>query len=340
MIACMVSDNQTMRRLIAENAESISGANNAGGSSFYRQADEHSGGFDLDEEELFSIEEAASALIYQDVAIRGPEWAKAAAEMKAAMAQRLPGTSEWNIGNGPGSLKNRSYAEREEDEKEQSLAHFGEMIDQIEEEQERDRERREWATQMHSYAGIEMTGEEWGKLAAALQGNTDARRRLIDALKKDGKSQADAEKEADQIALLAKMQSMPKSDWTPEMWDLHRKLEQDPDLRNQWNGYFKRAADRGAESDIRVDRDVRNADQDRSVDAQADVLSAGGGATVTLETSSSRGRSDFAAAPHLTAEHARAVIATEPLDVPKPVQIASVSVQPSPVVSPGGGFES
>lgn len=338
MIACMVSDNQTMRRLIAENAESISGANNAGGSSFYRQADEHSGGFDLDEEELFSIEEAASALIYQDVAIRGPEWAKAAAEMKAAMAQRLPGTSEWNIGNGPGSLKNRSYAEREEDEKEQSLAHFGEMIDQIEEEQERDRERREWATQMHSYAGIEMTGEEWGKLAAALQGNTDARRRLIDALKKDGKSQADAEKEADQIALLAKMQSMPQSDWTPEMRALDRQLEQDPDLRNQWNGYLKRAADLEFTSDVRADRGAVTASQNVSVEARTEALASGVGPAINLPEAA-RAHSDFPTAPNLTQEHGRAVSATEPLDTPRPVQVASAPVQVSPLVSPGGGFD-
>lgn len=326
-------DNTSPVRTDAEGG----GASRSG--NLLRQANDETGGFDLDDEAFVSIEAAASALVYQDVAIRGPEWVKAAAEMKAAFAQRLPGTSDWNIGNGPGSLKNRSYAEREEDEKEQSLAHFSEMIDQIEEEQERDRERREWAAQMHSYAGIELTGEEWGKLAAALQGNTDARRRLIDALKKDGKSQADAEKEADQIALLAKMQSMPKSDWTPEMWDLHRKLEQDPDLRHQWNGYLNRAANEWkASPNLAKNLEANNADQETSVDARTDLFASGAGPEVSL-ASTPRGHSDFPTAPNLTQEHGRAVSATEPLDTPRPVLIASAPVQPSPVVSPGGGFD-
>lgn len=337
----MVSDNQTMRRLIAENAESISGANNAGGSSFYRQADEHSGGFDLDEEELFSIEEAASALVYQDVAIRGPEWAKAAAEMKAAMAQRLPGTSEWNIGNGPGSLKNRSYAEREEEEEEKSAAFLELMGDSIEMEQElqSERQRREWATQTHSYAGIEMTGEEWGQFADALQGETPLRRWLVEEIMKKGKSQAEASKQADQIALLARMQSMPESDWTPEMRELDRELDQNPEKRRELDDYLNRGRDREAEIGRETARSAVNANQRASSDARADVLALDSGQAVNLNAPTSRGHADFPTAPNLTEEHGRAVAATEPLDALKPVQIASVPVQPSPVVSPGGGFD-
>ena len=329
-----------MRRLIAENAESISGANNAGGSSFYRQADEQSGGFDLDEEELFSIEEAASALVYQDVAIRGPEWAKAAAEMKAAMAQRLPGTSEWNIGNGPGSLKNMTISERKEEEEEKSAAFLELMGDSIEVENERQRERHEWATQTHSYAGIEMTGEEWGQFADALQGETPLRRWLVEEIMKKGKSQAEATRQADQIALLARMQSMPEGDWTPEMRELDRELDQNPEKRREFDDYLSRAANNdGLAMGRSLNRESRSADQDTSTDVGADLLASGGGVAVDLEAPSSRGRSDFAGAPHLTAEHARAVVATEPLDAPKPVQIAAVPVQRSPVVSPGGGLD-
>ena len=336
----MVSDNQTLRRLIAENTESISGVNNTGGSSFYRQADAQAGGFDLDEEKLFSIEEAASTLVYQDVPVRGPEWAKAAAEMKAAFAQRLPGTSEWNIGNGPGSLKNQTIYERLEEEEEKSAAFIELMGDGIEKEQERQRERSEWASQMHSYAGVEMTREEWGQFADALRGDTPLRRWLVEDIMKKGKSREEATRQADQIALLARMQSIPESEWTPEMRALDRELDQNPDKRREFDDYLNRAANNWQSSpDLRTNHAASNANQEVSVDAGSDVFASGDGERVNLAAPTSRGHADFPTAPNLTEEHGRAVAATEPLDAPKPVQIASVPVQPSPTTNPGGGFD-
>lgn len=327
----MEFDNQSTRQTNTNSADiGREGRDASRSGNFYRQANDEAGGFDLDDETLVSIEAAASTLIYQDVAIRGPEWLRAAAEAKAAMAQRLPGTSEWNIGNGPGSLKNRTYAEREEDENEATAAYLEIMSDAIEAEHslERERERQEWSRATHSYAGIEMTGAEWGEFADALKGDTALRRWLIDEMMKKGKSQVEAAKQADQVALLARMQSLPENQWTPEMKALDRELDQNPERRAELDDYMNRAQGRKVEIGSEINSTVRQSTQNVSVGVGADLL-------VSVRVPNS----DFPTAPNLTEAHGRALAATEPLDAPKIIQTASISAGPSPAVSPGGGFD-
>lgn len=323
-------NNQSTRQTNTDSADiGREGKDASRSGNFYRQANDEAGGFDLDDEALGSIEAAASALVYQDVAIRGPAWMKQAAETKAIFAERLPGTSEWTIGDGVGSLKNQTYVEREEEENEKTAEFLDQMADIIEAEQSREHERQEWARTTHSYAGIEMTGAEWGEFADALKGDTALRRWLIDEMMKKGKSQVEAAKQADQVALLARMQSLPENQWTPEMKALDRELDQNPERRAELDDYIKRGRNFELQSPGNI-RDVAASDtsQTISIDAGADILESGRSP-----------HADFPSAPNLTLEHGRALAATQPLDAAKPAQIALVSAAPSPVVSPGGGFD-
>lgn len=283
----------------------------------------------MEDEALIDIEQAAQTLIYQDAVITGPAWAQEAAAAKANFAQRLPGTSEWTIGSGSGSLSQLSFAERQGKKEKEALENLGEMADQIEKAQEFEREREEWSRASHSYAGMEMTGAEWGEFADALQGDTPLRRWLVDEIMKKGKSQSEATRQADQIAILARMQSMPESDWTPEMKALDRELDANPERRKEFDDYLNRGRNFEATSPGNVrDATVSGTKQSSSVEAGAELLASGCSANA-----------DFPSAPNLTAEYGRAVATTEPLDGPKPAQIVAASVRPSPSVSPGGGLD-
>lgn len=177
--------------------------------------------------------QAEQILFYQDAPISGPDWLKDAAQSKANFAQRLPGVSEWTIGNGVGSLGQLTREEAAEKEREETAEWFEALADTIEQTNREEREREEWAQARHKYAGLDMTGEEWGEFADQLKGDTPLRKWLVEKLKKEGKTEGKANEMADQMALLAKMQSLPPSQWTPEMKALDEKLKADPKLKGE-----------------------------------------------------------------------------------------------------------
>lgn len=187
-------------------------------------------------------------------------------------------------------------------------------------------ERREWEASHHEFAGVEMTGQEWGEFADNLSKDTPLRQWLVDRIKARGKTEAEAKKEADQAALLARMQSMPKSQWTDEMKQLDAQMQADPQLANTLREDLRDANDirgRTPKPATEQEKVMMKGSSQVSVGTGADVL--GGGIQQDII---------------LTDEHRRAVAATEPLDSPpppkndpKPQQLAMAT----PVPAPGSG---
>ena len=303
----------------------------------------------LEQDETVDLAQEETIAFYGDGPLRGPAWAQEAVEQRAAFAQRIPGTSEWTIGNGVGSLSQLTAQERAEQEDEEALEDFRDTIEIVKEEQERreEREREEWSRSMHSYAGMEMTGEEWGKFADELKGDTQLRKWLLEKLKKDGKTDEQARTMADQMALLAKMQSLPPSQWTPEMKAFNSKLDADPALRQELNKDLKEAreAERGLslnKQDIAQSNAIERTGTDHSVASGDETLSQSLGKAVgpvsqqPSSYASSIGEAGIKSLIQLTEHHQAALQAVEPLDAPK--QVAAFTPPPAPT-SPGAGFD-
>lgn len=85
-----------------------------------------------DDAVMVDMAQAEQNLFYQDAPISGPDWLKDAAQSKANFAQRLPGVSEWTIGNGVGSLGQLTREEAAEKEREETAEWFEEWSKGIE----------------------------------------------------------------------------------------------------------------------------------------------------------------------------------------------------------------
>jgi hypothetical protein len=240
--------------------------------------------------------------------------------------------------------------ERAAKEDEEALEAFESGMESVDREQERQqREREEWSRSMHSYAGMEMTGEEWGKFADELKGDTPLRKWLLEKLKKDGKTESEAKTLADQMALLTKMQSLPQSQWTPEMNALNSKLEADPVLKEELIRDLKeaRAAEFGLQENgqkIGVNANIPKTDNVGSAIAKADILSQSSGAAVSVTPNSYASTIDSPAiisSIALGEHHKAALAAQEPLDAPKQIAVSTPTpAPPFPIqTSPGGGLE-
>ncbi len=308
---------------------------NSGSSLKQIDADEHV--------EAMDMAQAEQILFYQNAPINGPEWMKDAAQSKANFAQRLPGTSEWTIGNGVGSLGQLTREEIAQKEKEESAEWFEEFAETIEQAQEQEREREEWAQAKHKYAGMEMTGEEWGKFADQLKGDTPLRKWLLEKLKKEGKTDGKATEMVDQMSLLAKMQSLPPNQWTDDMKALDAKLDANPALRQELNRDMsegKKAMSAVQENGQKVEQTVEIARTGTAVSrmAGADILAQGSDPVAVSKPNSFASTVDgpaIASTLDLSQHHKAALAAKESLDTPK--QIAAFTPTPAPT-SPGGGF--
>ena len=239
---------------------------------------------------------------------------------------------------------------------------FEGSVDRVKAEEKREREREAWSKATHSYAGMDLTGEEWGELSEKLSSNSPLRKWLVDKLMAKGKTRAESEKTADEVALLAKMQSIPKDQWTDEMKALDAQLAANPERREELNELLRDSAtNKMSGIDVKVDGQARAASQDRSTEAfddqldtglsQADATKLAGLNAAIAEiqkpkqkvTAGSNEDRSFASAPNLGEHFDEATGATVPLDAEKakPQQIAANDVkQPPPAVSPGGGFAS
>lgn len=144
---------------------------------------------------------------------------------------------------------------------------------------ERQREIEEWAHAEHSYAGLEMTGEEWSKFSDELKNDTPLHRWLVDQIKKkENKTDAQAQSEAAKIALLAKMQSVPKDQWTSDMKSLDQYLNDNPAERARYNEYIKNADDQRKGLALgqanTLEKTATDSKQENSIATQADSLTA------------------------------------------------------------------
>lgn len=210
------------------------------------------------------------------------------------------------------------------------------------------KEREEWAQAQHSYAGIEMTGEEWGEFSDKLKGDTPLRKWLLEKLKKQGKTDAQANEMADQMSLLAKMQSLPPSQWTPEMKALDTKLDADPTLKKELERNLQETKKAEAIVEVNNQRVVANLEiaatgTETSIAAKADILAQSAGPEAALTTiptykATSEEERTFPTAPDLGEHHRAAMEAKVPLDTSK--QLASFIPPPTPATpAPGGGFD-
>jgi hypothetical protein len=265
--------------------------------------------------------------------------------------------TEWNRNQGPirdlnGLIWVNGKLVESEDEADDA---FEEAVDRDERERERrlELERQQWSQSLHSYAGVEMTGEEWGKLADALGKDTPLRRWLVDQIKAKGnRTDAEAQKIADQVALLHRMQSLPKSQWTDEMRALDEELKRNPEKKAELDGYVKQVAEQrnhafGASN--QVEQAASAGAQDLSIGARLDVLdTVMSGEPLSQDTLSTTRttsvaahtdalNSSFPTAPDLQENYQAALAATEPLEAPAaPTRVAAIS---PPTPPPGGGFD-
>ena len=214
-------------------------------------------------------------------------------------------------------------------------------------------ELQQWQQSSHTYAGQTMTGKEWGDLAAELKKDGPLRDWLMEKMMADGKSKEEAKKMTDQVALLAQMQSMPKSHWTPEMKALDEEMEAHPALKKELKAYVAEGNEHKAatlnlgNTSGRNTAKLTSTTKEVSVSAGADVLNEGSppaneptiivapamasNITSILLERSTVAKKDFPNAPDLTTHHRAAVAAHEPLEA-KPLQVAAV---PQPAAAAG-----
>lgn len=278
-----------------------------------------------------------------DLAVRGAISAKFAVQI-----QNKQFHDEFSMTGGDGSLQKYfeelfegSPEEKKKQENEEALREAFENIEDRKRE-----ERAEWSRTRHSYAGIEMTGEEWGKFAERMEGDTPLRKWLLERQRQKGKTDAEAKQVIDQMTLLAKMQNLPPDQWTSEMKALDSKLKADPKLKQELQENLREAKAHDVtlqanSPDVRQAVAVATTTTDVSAASGDDALSRSLGAKVTLpsakqDASTDSDSSPFPSAPNLGEHHRAAMAAKEPLDAPK--QIAALTPTPAPA-APGGGFD-
>lgn len=279
-----------------------------------------------------------------DLAVRGAISAKFAVQI-----QNKQFHDEFSMTGGDGSLQKYfeelfegSPEEKKKQENEEALREAFENIEDRKRE-----ERAEWSRTRHSYAGIEMTGEEWGKFAERMEGDTPLRKWLLERQRQKGKTDAEAKQVVDQMTLLAKMQNLPPDQWTPEMQALDSKLKADPQLKQELQESLREAKKQDAvlqaeSPEVQQNVEIRSTGTTASTANRDDALSQSLGAKVSLPTGKleqsppDSDASPFPSAPNLGDHHRAAMAATEPLDAPK--QIAALTPTPAPA-APGAGFD-
>lgn len=210
----------------------------------------------------------------------------AAIETKAALALQLEGAEDFsNLGRG-GSLSNASKRERDDKDAEAALEFAAFVSEKLE------REREEWARSKHEFAGVTMTGAEWGELGEELRRDGPLRQWLISRMIRDGKTSAQAAAKADEMADVYTALSKPPSQRTPEENAAIERAKRDPDFQR----YTSQAAKQqfGGEVSGNGPRDG----QSNSVQDRAAL---------------------FTSAPDLSAGYSGALATTVPLDAPKKI---------------------
>lgn len=325
----------------------------------------------LAEDELLDETISAAAIEAEIFGVstgRGKAWVQEAIKSRANFAQRLPGTAELTIGNGPGSLGNLTPEERKRKADEES-AEWTDVLAEIGERkrEERSREQQQWDETVHSFAGQELTGKEWAELAESMKKGGKGHDWLIEYFMAKGSTPEQAEQKAKDMELMASGMSKPESERTPEEKEAIEKGKNNPETEDafkkyreaQSSGFPPLSAENAAASRSDQKTSVDTGNEALDVDSQpairqaAELHDAGGQqssqastltegvvipalvdrqAKLTPDTTPNLGEQLFASAPDLGEHHKAALAATEPLDAKKPVQVAAA---PQPNASAG-----
>ncbi|MBO9712691.1 MAG: hypothetical protein J7495_07235 [Sphingomonas sp.] len=236
----------------------------------------------------------------------GISFAKAAAtEAQASLALRLEGAENFSLAGKGGAIGGKSRAEREKDEAEEAL----ELFAWTAEEAERQRERDEWSKATHSFAGVNMTGAQWGELGDELRRDGPLRQWLISRMVRDGKTNGQATVKADEMADVFTALSKPPTQRTPEENAAIDRAKSDPDFQR----YTSQAAvQKFGRSEINGGG-MRH-EQDGSTTSRAEL---------------------FTTAPDLSSGYRAALAASEPLDAPK----LAATTTPAPLPANSAGLD-
>jgi phage terminase small subunit len=251
-----------------------------------------------------SVASYVAARIFNRVALP-PQLSEAMKDLIEARAERelaLPGPANFD-------MTARDAKEKREKEADD---HTQDQLGWIQQEQQRERE--EWARTSHSFGTTKMTGAEWKLLSEDLKDGA-LRQWLIARLMKDGKTEAQAERKADEIADIATIMAKPESQRTPAEHAKMHKAEQDPEFQRIMPELAEQRRGHTAGLDS---RGIMNGDQTASTTQGADL---------------------FASAPDLTSHHRAALAAEKPLDLPREAAAPLLSREAAPIPAASAGLD-
>ena len=242
----------------------------------------------------------ATAKAFGDIPVRAAFSKVAAIEAEANLIQNQPGSELFSRHNG-GPIKNLRDDEKSEEEK---------RIDQLRDavafaDELRERQRDEWEKQVHSFAGANLTGEQWGELGTELQEGGVLKEWLIARLMKGGNTRDDAEKKAKEITDIARILAKPEREWTQG----ERAQVENGKRNEEFQEVMPELAEQSMKGthSLAVSQAAHSSTQ-KSVEAREDA---------------------FASAPDLSQHHAAALSAQTPLDAVKPLAAAPQAPEPS-----------
>lgn len=243
--------------------------------------------------------------------IRGDFTKVAAAQANASYLQNAPGSELFILPNN-GPIENLPGGEKKTEE-EKALDAMRENAELLQEELKRQRD--EWARTESTFAGITMTGAEWSELSDDLKQDSPLRRWLIEKMKRDGKTTAQAEGMADKLSELTHIQSIPKEQRTVEQQLMLDQGNRDKETNDYLRTVTERYKPTSAIHAVSADN-ISKAETSVSTEVGADEMVS------------------FASAPDLTASY-KIALAAKSLPDAEP-KIAALEKPISPTVQASG----
>lgn len=238
-----------------------------------------------------------AAKFFNDLPLRASFARAAHIEAQADMAMRLEGAENFTNAAMVRMQPGRGVDDEENDDNASvGKAIVRSALDQMTRDQERQREEHLRSTS--TFAGVAMTGAEWKGLSDALSQDSPLRRWLMERMKRDGKTEREAEELTRQMGRTAAIMAKPESESTAEDRAFLDRVEQDPEIQH----YL-----------AEVDMKQRGLDP-RAADLTESVMA---GSTDISVDSRSAAFESFPTAPDATAHYRAALTSTAPLDAPR-----------------------
>lgn len=136
-------------------------------------------------------------------------------EMQANMLKRLAGADAFFHVSETEAFDLNADEKSEKDER-RGIAALRAQIEMITRQEERQRERDEWARTRSTVGGVTLDGEAWSKLAQRLRGDTELRDQIIAAFRRRGMSETEAEARFERVAEVAEIAAIPESQRTAQ----------------------------------------------------------------------------------------------------------------------------